>query len=1382
MGIMKKPVMFQAFFVTVVSILLFNVKSAYTNTEIVPKPEPVFKILSDKEESHHFIQRRSVLNKFLKMARFQTVSPDVKEIKAQQEEDGFKWELETGGQILSPLVIDSKGTVYAVTSEIDIETGDISAGKLLAVESAVGKINWEFDPQGKISGTPFLGNDNTLFLGASPVGNAAGTLFALSDKGATRWSFDTDGEIVNSPAARGDRVFAVTTGGVKIRSTLYSINIKSINTNNVTPEWEFGTDTRIESLLVMDSGIVIVIADEILVGSDKSKIFAFDPVKIADSGIAEPVWSFDLEGAFVAHPVAMNDKIFVPTLGANPEDGRVFAFSAAGEKIWEFSTGGAVLGSPVVDNGGTVFVGVNIIKETSDGFSAEAKLVAIDGNGSKKWEFQADNNTILEAIIASPVLDLSGNIFLNTAGLARKGVVGNIYSLNASSGSVNWVTNLEGAALPSPLLGIDNIIYTGITKASVNLKTQEIGDVSGAIIALDKNSGSIKNTFETKGAIVAPMILSDVSLFAGTANFTDNTMSGTLYALRAVGAPPSGGISGVISDSETGDVVVNAVITARSVDGEFSDTTLSDGSYVLGDIPVGIYTITIEADGFASKSIEGINIVDEKNIKRNEVLTPLTSTGSVAGKVTDFSTGEGITGVRVATDDGVFFTETVEDGSYKLSGLPEGIYTVEASAEGFVTSASELTAVLIRNTTFLDFVLTPPLPDADFTAQPVSGASPLKVEFSDKSTGDITEWLWVFGDGDSSIEQNSVHTYNKAGVFNVVLTVTGPGGSDSTIKPELIEVIGEPLAEFEAVATAGFVPFSVQFRDLSVGSISGWQWDFGDGNSSEEQNPSHVYETEGGFTVTLVVSGPGGSDSEIKTDYIRVLPVSIPLAEFSADKTVGFTPFSAQFNDLSGGEISSRQWDFGDGETGSEQSPLHEYKTEGDFDVTLTVNGPGGTDSVEKKGFITVLPVNEPKVDFSVDKTAAFAPLEVQFTDLSEGTGLKSWLWDFGDGAISSERSPSHEFKAEGFYSPLLTVSGKGGVGFEKKINRIIVISTGAPVAEFSATPTAFFLPQAVTFSDLSEGENISSWIWNFGDGGISAEQNSTHTYKVSGYFTVSLIVSNENGASKETKLNLINSVSVGAPLSEFRATPTTGFAPLEVTFNELAEPVDNIDSFFWDFGDGATSGEKNSKHMYTRNGFFNVNLTVSNENGANTSKKANLINVSSALPPVAEFSADKTAGLKPLEVSFKDLSTGEIDSRLWKFGDGSVGDQKNPKHTYTRSGIFFVSLTVSGPSGADVETKTNLITVEDSPPVAEFSASPTTIVKRSEVQFSDLSERAINWLWDFGDGSSSMEQNPKHVYNRKGNFTVSLTVSGPGGTAMETKTNFIIVERKKRR
>ena len=132
---------------------------------------------------------------------------------------------------------------------------------------------------------------------------------------------------------------------------------------------------------------------------------------------------------------------------------------------------------------------------------------------------------------------------------------------------------------------------------------------------------------------------------------------------------------------------------------------------------------------------------------------------------------------------------------------------------------------------------------------------------------------WTFGDGGTSNAQNPSHQYTTAGTYSVNLTVTGPGGSDSEVKEAYITVTPAPVAPIAAFTNAtprsGTAPLTVTFTDQSTGSITSYSWTFGDGGTSNAQNPSHQYTTAGTYSVNLTVTGPGGSDSEVKAAYIR---------------------------------------------------------------------------------------------------------------------------------------------------------------------------------------------------------------------------------------------------------------------------------------------------------------------------------------------------------------------------------------------------------------------------------------------------------------------------------------------------------------------------------
>jgi hypothetical protein len=154
--------------------------------------------------------------------------------------------------------------------------------------------------------------------------------------------------------------------------------------------------------------------------------------------------------------------------------------------------------------------------------------------------------------------------------------------------------------------------------------------------------------------------------------------------------------------------------------------------------------------------------------------------------------------------------------------------------------------------------LSPPV--ANFTGSPTSGTAPLTVNFTDSSTGSVDSWSWNFGDGGTSSAQNPAHTYTMAGTYNVSLAVTGPGGTDTNVKTDYITVStpsSAPVANFTANPVSGTVPLTVQFTDQSTGTISSWDWNFGNGFSSTLQNPEYTYNTAGLYTVSLNVTGPG---------------------------------------------------------------------------------------------------------------------------------------------------------------------------------------------------------------------------------------------------------------------------------------------------------------------------------------------------------------------------------------------------------------------------------------------------------------------------------------------------------------------------------------------
>jgi PKD repeat protein len=553
-------------------------------------------------------------------------------------------------------------------------------------------------------------------------------------------------------------------------------------------------------------------------------------------------------------------------------------------------------------------------------------------------------------------------------------------------------------------------------------------------------------------------------------------------------------------------------------------------------------------------------------------------------------------------------------------------------------------------------------------------------------------------------------------------------------------------AYFSAKPTSGVAPLEVDFKDMSLGNPLFWFWDFGDGSTSTEQHPTHTYIDTGYYDVKLVVSDMAGTDSLIRSNYIKVL---IPVvAQFSAEPKSGVIPLQVQFTDLSEGDPISWFWEFGDDSTSTEQNPTHTYMDTGYYDVKLVVSDGTWTNSLIRSGYIEVLP---PVVaQFSAEPESGVVPLQVQFTDLSEGDPT-SWFWAFGDDSTSTEQNPMHTYMDTGYYDVKLVVSD--GTWTNSLIRSSYIKVLPSVVAQFSAEPESGFIPLTVQFADLSTGDP-TNWFWDFGDQTTSTEQHPIHTYTNNGIYDVMFITS--DGIKFDTLIRT-EYIAVFDTLSvDFNANPTFGHKPLIVSFQSLCDPVPY--NVIWYFGDGDSSHDLNPVHQYNDGGIYDMKL-VAEIFGYNDSLiKDDFVWISDIK---AEFAADKRCGSQPLEVMFTDSSTGifPITNWHWDFGDGGTSYEQHPTHQYENTGVFDVRLIVSDGIGVDTITKEEYITTQDSVS-ADFNGYPTSGSSPLAVTFEPTLEGTANqYFWDFGDGDTSALRNPIHTYTTQGKYDVKLRV-----------------------
>jgi PKD repeat protein len=269
-------------------------------------------------------------------------------------------------------------------------------------------------------------------------------------------------------------------------------------------------------------------------------------------------------------------------------------------------------------------------------------------------------------------------------------------------------------------------------------------------------------------------------------------------------------------------------------------------------------------------------------------------------------------------------------------------------------------------------------PVAAFSASPVSGTTPLRVQFTDQSTGGPTGWAWDF-DNDGTVDstqQNPSYTYTAAGTYAVKLTATNDIGSDDEVRAGSIAVTAPSEAQsamafaaFIATPTSGTAPLTVQFTDQSTGIPWFWRWDFGDGNTSTSRSPSYTYCSPGIYVTSLAVSADAATWTIPAVRTITVSTASgIPGVTFTASPTSGTAPLTVQFRDSSSGSPISWAWDFENDGTGdsTEQNPVHTYSAAGTYSVRLTASNAIGSNSQTRSGYITVTGSSTPP-DLAVD-------------------------------------------------------------------------------------------------------------------------------------------------------------------------------------------------------------------------------------------------------------------------------------------------------------------------------------------------------------------------------------------------------------------------------
>ncbi len=673
---------------------------------------------------------------------------------------------------------------------------------------------------------------------------------------------------------------------------------------------------------------------------------------------------------------------------------------------------------------------------------------------------------------------------------------------------------------------------------------------------------------------------------------------------------------------------------------------------------------------------------------------------------------------------------------------------------------------------FLFFILTSATiarsqnPVADFSASTTSGCSPVVVQFRDQSTGNPVFWNWDLGNGQLSTLQNPVATYITPGNYTITLVVRNANGISSVTKTDFIVVNPSPSVNFLADRLIACVPATIQFTDYSVpnaGTIVSWEWDFGDGTKSTLQNPQKVYNSTGFYTVGLkVTTSTGCTGAAVFGNYIRVVSGVTPDFSFT-DPATCRAPFLVNFQDLTSGPGNiSYSWDFGNGNTSTQQNPSATYAAAGSYTVKLTASSQYGCSGVVQK----TIDIPAQTVAFTAPDTVCLNST-VNFTNTSSPAPLTN-LWDFGNGSSSVNFSDTSSYQVPGTYAvKLLSTFPHCADSF----TRNIVVSP-RPTVDFTSPLTiSCQAPFVVSFQDVSP--NAVSWQWDFGDGGTSTLQNPTHQYNSTGQFNVTLTITDSRGCTNTVSKSSF--IRIVRPTVAISNAPAGGCVPLTYSPVASVNAIDGVASYFWDFGDGVTSTAANPSHTYAAVGSYTLKLIITTVGGCQDSIIIPA-GVRVGTPLATNFTASPLDVCAFQAVTFTPDPSLSPDGYSWNFGDGGVSSAANPIHSYRDTGYFSVNLTLFNNGCPSTLTRSLYIHVK--PPVSDFSYAVSCNNKR-QVSFNNLSKTdpgygPVTYLWEFGDPSNSTSSvlNPVFSYLAQGNYSVKLTVTN--GSCSHTFTQTI--------
>ncbi|MCB0736724.1 MAG: PKD domain-containing protein [Bacteroidetes bacterium] len=631
------------------------------------------------------------------------------------------------------------------------------------------------------------------------------------------------------------------------------------------------------------------------------------------------------------------------------------------------------------------------------------------------------------------------------------------------------------------------------------------------------------------------------------------------------------------------------------------------------------------------------------------------------------------------------------------------------------------------------------------------------VGFTNNSTSSVgaVTYKWNFGDGNSATNKNPFHLYMAEGTYTVSLQTRSNIGGCLSFAYDTVKISPIPKPNFSIDGQC--VGSTVNFYDsttISTGTITTYDWKLRDGGTASTKNASHVYTNAGTYNIRLDVTSDNGCSAGVA---ITTTILDGPTAAFSTNNECVTDTFAFTNNSTFSGTGSlNYEWDFGDNNTSTTNSPTHVYSNYGQYIVNLIATSANGCSDTST---LQVSAHPNPTANFTFSNQCLGDTTKFINASTIAAGSITSYVWEIGT-ATSTNTNYNLVLSNAGITNAKLTaISDNGCVGIANKS------------VEIHSLPTASFTTNDVCASEMAAFTNAStsnstslSYNWNFGDGNSSTDKDPNHQYSTHGIYTVELTATTAEGCEHIARKDL-NVFAV--PVSAFAASNVCVGENFSPTNNSTGQTGDNL-TYGWDFGNGNKSNAKNPTISYSNSGTYTVELTVSTQNSCKSSVDTSITVYEL---PDASFATSNMGkgryGFAPTD--------GDLASYLWDFGDGNSSTDKAPEHKYDAEGKNTVRLTTTSSDGCqNSETFVLDVTTSIKDPEAQFglNAYPNPFEKNITIGY-ELPSKAhvVLEVYDAtGKRVASLvqaEQTPgDYTYNftsqlSNGMFLVRLSVDG---------------------